>query len=322
MNSKKPGCMRRIARALAGAVVVCLVIIACLLIYAWKVEPNWIEVTKSDVRFEEYPADAPPLKIVLIADIHFGPHNKEAFVRRVVKMINGLDPDVVLLAGDFTGQRGYAAQCGRALRGIVAKKGKYAVYGGHDYQQGADKIKRALRLDGIRMLKNENVKLGANTWLIGIDEIQFGKPDVTAAFRGVPAGAVRIVVTHDPRMFPKIRNLDCLTLVGHTHAGQMDFPGIPRNQLPGLLNSEYIRGWYHDGNSRMYVNRGIGSVIPYMRFRARPEISVIMISRGKPDYEGMKQKDPIDRKGVLRRMAMQGMRVLRPIYLMVRKRDN
>ena len=234
-----------------------------------------------------------------------------------MKLINGLDPDVVLLAGDFVSGPEYAAPCAQALKGLKAKR-KYAVFGGHDYQQGPAVITREFRNAGITVIKNGNVNLGRNVWLIAIDDFGLGKPDIGAAFTGVPREAVRIVVTHNPKMFPRIRTLNSLVLCAHTHAGQVDIPGVPRNQLPGLLSYEYIRGWYYDGNSRLYVNRGLATVIPYTRFRARPEISLFTISRGIPDVSGMKAKEPINTRHPIRRVFVRMFRIFKPLYMKIK----
>ncbi len=290
--------MRLLAKILLTFIAISFLAIAffvSLILYSWKIEPTWIETTRNDVKFANYPADTQPLKIALVGDIHFGPLNRDVYVRRVVKEINRTDPDIVLLAGDFVTDEKYIAPLAGILQGLKAKRGKFAVFGGHDYQ-----YKRNVLLEkkfdevGIHVLKNNNMEIYKGVRLISVDDAFMGKPDSVAAFAGVPERAVKIVVTHDPKIFPRLKDMNCVVLTAHTHAGQIDFPGIPRNQIPGLLRSEYIRGWYHDGNSRLYVNRGIGTVFLYMRFRARPEISLFTFSKGKPDYTGMKKKDRID----------------------------
>jgi predicted MPP superfamily phosphohydrolase len=72
-----------------------------------------------------------------------------------------------------------------------------------------------------------------------------------------------------------------LTLAGHTHGGQAIFPGIANRglSLAGLFVT-YTHGLYHsdrDPEVRMYVNRGIGTIIAPVRLFCRPEIAEITL---------------------------------------------
>jgi uncharacterized protein len=315
MNQKKSSCIGRIACLGIAIPAVLILILAGLFLYARKIEPHYLEVTRNDVKFENYPEGAPPLRIVLIGDTHYGKRNTGEFIDRVVRIMNTLDADIVILDGDFNSRIEYATECANSLGRVKSRLGTYAVFGGHDFQQGPRIIEHDLAIAGIPALRDQNINIFGNVWLIAVADRYLGKPDVDKAFRGVPENAVRIVDTHDPGIFPKLMNRNCFVMAAHTHGGQVDIPGIPRNQLPGLLRCEYIRGWYHDGNSRLYVNRGIATVGVYLRFRVRPEISLFTISRGTPVTTGMKAKDPINKNSPLRRFFMLIIRRLKPAYM-------
>ena len=249
---------------------------AAVLYDSFRIEPNWPEVTKYDVEFIDYPSDVKPLKILQISDIHRGPYVSEEHIRKLVNLCNHLSPDIVVITGDFISKKKEnAASCAQALSGLKSRMGIFGVMGNHDYwAQGKVDVVSVLQSAGIRMFKNGNIKLFDNVWLIGIDDNWAGKPDIPAAFSGVPENAVRIVITHTPKIFPKIRDMNVFAMVGHTHGGQYNIPFVPRKYLPGLLGWEYIKGWYTEGNSRMYVNRGIGMIAAPVRFCCRPEITV------------------------------------------------
>ena len=52
------------------------------------------------------PASARPVTIALLADIHVaGPDMPPARVARIVEQVNALDPDLVLIAGDFVSDK-------------------------------------------------------------------------------------------------------------------------------------------------------------------------------------------------------------------------
>jgi len=69
-------------------------------------------------------------------------------------------------------------------------------------------------------------------------------------------------------------------LCGHTHGGQIALPFYGALTTLSKHGKKYEAGLYHEGNTRLYVNRGIGlegGKAPPMRFFARPEITVFEI---------------------------------------------
>ena len=116
--------------------------------------------------------------------------------------------------------------------------------GNHDYWEGADYVAKMLRRSGMDVIINGNRRLSKGVWLAAMDDIWTGRPDPDTAFAGVPENAVRIALTHSPKLFPKIKNRNCLALTGHTHAGQVNIPGIPRNRLRrAAAGSKGRRAW-------------------------------------------------------------------------------
>ncbi|HOO57542.1 MAG TPA: metallophosphoesterase [bacterium] len=239
------------------------------------IEPNWPAVTKYDVEIPGYPADAEPLDIVQLSDLHRGHFVSEEHIRKLVPLCNKLSPDIVVITGDFVSRKTeYAASCVEALSGLTSRIGIFGVMGNHDYWAvGKENVFKDLGAGGIRMIKNGNVELKENVWLIGIDDEWAGKPDIPKAFEGVPENAARIVMTHSPKTFAEIRDMNVFAMVGHTHGGQCTIPFVTRKYIRGMLGCEHLKGWYAEGNSRLYVNRGIGMVTPPLRFFCRPEIT-------------------------------------------------
>jgi len=269
--------MRKIRKTTGLLTLILLLIFTALILYSIIVEPQWFDVTRQNVGMDNFPRDR-EFTIVQLADFHRGIYIKEDHIRRACEIAAGLYPDIIVLTGDYVSVNpDTVPSFGRALRPLESGPDVYAVLGNHDYWSDAEAVEHELEDAGIKLLTNRNVNLFENVWLIGIDDIWAGKPDVDKAFAGVPGDAAKIVITHSPKIFSRVRDRDCLVLTSHTHAGQVDIPGIPRNRLPGLLGWKYIRGWYYEGNSMMYVNRGIGMVTPPVRFRCRPEISLFRL---------------------------------------------
>lgn len=260
-------------------VVIALLLLAIgLYVYAKKIEPRWIQVTRHEVQLNGLPRSLDGLKVVQISDVHRSYRTPDFIIKRAVKLANRESPDIVVLTGDFI-NKGIenAKPCAEILSKLKAPKGVYGVMGNHDHWYGAAELTRALESKGIHVLTNKNQLVAPGLYMIGIDDLWSGHPDVNRAWSGVEENAGQILLSHSPLAMPMFRDKNCLALTGHTHGGQYTIPFIPRNRLPGLKGSLYISGWYMEGNAQMYVNRGIGSVIVPIRFLCRPEVTVFTL---------------------------------------------
>ncbi|HLV81077.1 MAG TPA: metallophosphoesterase, partial [Chthonomonadaceae bacterium] len=220
-----------------------------------------------------------PLRLAQISDLHRSWCVEESFIARIVEETNTLQPDVVALTGDFvTITSEYAASCVSQLDRLRAPLGLYAVLGNHDYacdgRQGGPAVTEALTGASVQMLTNRSLRLDNGLFLVGVDDCWMGRPDLEAAFRGVPAGAPALTLTHNPGIFRDLCAYDCVTLAGHTHGGQIDLPLVTQVYLG--RHSRYKAGWYREGRGpgRLYVSRGLGVVGIPLRIRATPEIAL------------------------------------------------
>ncbi|MEN6372802.1 MAG: metallophosphoesterase [Armatimonadota bacterium] len=266
-----------------GRVVIALLILAAVLhVYARKIEPRWIQVTRYDVQLNGLPSSLDGLKVVQLSDTHRNHKTPDSIIKKAVKLANRESPDIVVITGDFI-NKGIenAKPCAEMLSKLKAPKGVYAVMGNHDCWYGADKVTRALESKGIHVLTNKNHRIAPGLYVIGIDDVWTGHPDVNRAWSGVDENAGQILLSHSPLAMPLFRDKNCLALTGHTHGGQYTIPFIPRNKLPGLRGSPYISGWYREGNAQMYVNRGIGMAVVPVRFLCRPEVTVFTLRSRK-----------------------------------------
>ena len=93
---------------------------------------------------------------------------------------------------------------------------------------------------------------------------------------GVPDNAVKILLAHHPDFLKNAVEYNAeLVLSGHTHGGQLGFEGMPL--VPPVF--EYMRGWYSQGATRLYVHPGNGSWFPF-RLGCQPEIAIFTL-RGR-----------------------------------------
>jgi hypothetical protein len=261
--------------------------------YAGEISRHELEIVYSTVTLPRLPDPFAGFKIVQISDFHFQEYTEAAFVEAVVRRVNEVAPDLVVLTGDFVSSNplprrlsaGMSYHCAEIL-GRIQCPLRYAILGNHDGLVGARVVTDALLTHAIPVLANSSVALerdGRRLWLAGIQDALEGRPNLAAA---LPAGRnpdpePLILLAHEPDFADyAIGRQISLVLSGHTHGGQVRIPFLPPLLLPEM-GTRYVEGLFRlrDG-MQLYVNRGIGAVNLPFRFRCPPEISVITLQPG------------------------------------------
>jgi predicted MPP superfamily phosphohydrolase len=282
--------------ALLGGAAACVVGPA----YVTQVEPGWLEVTKVDVPLPGLPEALEGFTIVQLGDFHLGRYVSAQRVRRSVESANDLDPELIVLTGDFVyGSASYSEPCARELASLKAQCGVFAVLGNHDAWTGADQVAAGVEGAGIRVLRDEAqaVYVGnTRIWLLGVEDTGYTAgfyggsfSDFRAAWQGtgdrlstllgeIPANEPRLLLVHNPdftEMLPRGR-ID-LAVCGHTHGGQVHLPLLGRPVVPSCFGEKYASGLVRGPTSLVYVNRGIGLIAPPVRFNCRPEVTLLRL---------------------------------------------
>jgi predicted MPP superfamily phosphohydrolase len=251
--------------------------------YATLFEPNRLKVSRIEVPIQHLSAGLDGLRIVLMTDFHLFPFTTVDLVQEATRLAGALNPDLVLLAGDFVYSEAEAAH---ELSPILAKMnprlGSFAVLGNHDHRKGPAIVRRALEQSGIEVLNNRGVTLSfgsSSFYLAGVDSIVEGAPDVRSAFASYRHEATTLVLTHEPDTIDYYSRLVpiSLQLSGHSHGGQIRLPGIGPVILP-LWGRRYPKGLYRVNGSQLYTSQGIGMVDLPVRVNCPPEIAEITLT--------------------------------------------
>jgi predicted MPP superfamily phosphohydrolase len=222
--------------------------------------------------------------IVQITDVHLYPMTQPALVEKSVIMANELNPDLVVLTGDYVWQELAAIdELAPILAGLNAKYGVFSTLGNHDYWLNADVITAAMESSGLPVLINQGLSIqhGKGTiYIAGLDDGWSGKPDLNKTLdRADPAEPV-ILLCHEPDLADRY-SLDGrvnVQLSGHTHGGQIRIPGIGALILP-YLGRKYDLGLYRVNDMLLYTNRGLGVISEPVRLNCPPEISQFILNR-------------------------------------------
>lgn len=256
--------------------------------YSALVEPRLMTVTEHEVSISGLPSAFDGLKIVQLSDLHVDIWTRPRHIRRIVRRVNTMRPDVIVLTGDYVSRtEANIGPAGDALAGLKSKYGAYAVLGNHDYWTDAKLMARALRESGIDVLFDEKRRISigrSSIWLVGFDDEWEGNPDYEKALNGISSNDICIAIAHNP---DAVLSLDGrpvnLLLTGHTHGGLINIPGVGPLWSTTKLGPKYSSGLFRFGDTRMYVCRGIGTGTGYhIRFRCPPEISVFTLRRAEP----------------------------------------
>jgi predicted MPP superfamily phosphohydrolase len=250
--------------------------------------------------------DGLSLRLAVIADIHAcEPWMPVSRIRQIVAMTNALDPDVIVILGDFTAGHPFVSgpvlpeQWGEALAGLRARLGTYAILGNHDWWHGplltsksddGEGVRRALRQAGITVLENDAVRLAQGQqpfWLLGLaDQLAFagrrghirGADDLPGTLLRVTDTAPIILLAHEPYVFHQVPDRISLTLCGHTHGGQVNIPIVgTRIAASGHRSSRYIYGHIVENDRHLIISAGLGTSIAPIRFLRPPEIVDIQL---------------------------------------------
>jgi uncharacterized protein len=286
-----------------------LAVPASVFLWALLIEPRLIlDETHFEVALPGLPKGWRDKKVALIADLQVGMiGNNLGMIRRAVRRIIELEPEVVLIAGDFIHQPpedlpGSLRKLVELLRPLLdANIPIYGVLGNHDYGIGvsqedgeryAKQVREGLERLGIRILDNDSEALALpgnpeSLYLVGIGEHDFGHDDVETALSGLPEGAPRIVMMHNPETFKRLPPDSApLAVAGHTHGGQVRLPFFDDRVFVTPRKSDlHVAGWV-DGSglgqrgNRLYINRGIGLSLVPMRLACPPELTLFTLRDG------------------------------------------
>jgi len=245
-----------------------------------------VEIVRQRIRLARLPKAFEGFHIAQLSDIHIGPFTTADYIRRCVTITNGLKPDLIALTGDYISwDPGSQSEVVRVLAGLRAPYGVFGCLGNHEEEGGIEEsITRLFAAQGIRILRQERAPIrlrGEALNLIGIDHGGERYRRLQQLRALVMPNTVNILLTHYPHFFDHPELGIDLTLAGDIHGGgQLSLDFVHRGlNLSSLVGVPYVRGWYEKAGAQLYMNRGIGITGFPIRLGARPEITVLELTR-------------------------------------------
>ena len=288
----------RTAFTVAGAICALLILLlsACGIFHA-----KYIKTTSYDVIINKTIPERTSMKVVLLADTHFGYNADVLHARELVRKINKQKPDLVCIAGDIFDNEYDAIRnpekLEKTLRGIKSTYGVYACWGNHDLNEEIlagftfkhkdgdlsdikdPHMKKFLEDSNIHILEDESVLINDQFYVIGRKDASL--TEKIHETRKAPAQLTEkldrdkpiIMIDHQPKELQELADAGVdLDLCGHTHDGQT-FPG----NFTIKLMWENPCGLLIKDNMTNITTSGAGVWGPAMRIGTDSEICSINI---------------------------------------------
>lgn len=259
-----------------------LVFGALFIAYAYA-ETYWIKTNYVQISSKQIPGAFVGKRIVFVSDIHHGPYFSIKRVNNLVRRINQLQPDIILLGGDYVHRNPiYIEPVFKALNKLKANNGVFAIYGNHDHWEGFETTGLMMKRNGFRDCDNQSywIRIANDSLKIG-GVGDFWKSDqlLDSTTYDVRNEDFCILLSHNPDYFEDLDTAKIdLALAGHTHGGQITFFGLWAPVLPTLSGNKFRHGLKNMGPTQVYTTSGIGTITPPLRFFCRPEIVCFELS--------------------------------------------
>lgn len=226
------------------------------------------------------------LHIVAMSDIHLGTTIEKRHMAGIVKRVNALNPDIILIPGDLIDEDirpVIQSNVGEKLKLLKAKYGVYAVTGNHEYIGGVTKAKRYLAEHNVNLLSDTAILIDESFYVAGREDLTINsftnlrRKSLSDIVDSLDKTKPIILLDHQPFKLEKVvENGVDLQLSGHTHHGQL----WPFNYITKMVY-ELSWGYLKKGDTHFYVSSGVGGWGPPIRTVNRPEIISIKLHFNK-----------------------------------------
>jgi len=269
---------------------VVLAVLGVILLYILVrviVDSTRVRITRHKLPVSNIPAEMNGLRIVHISDIQRDRRTGQRRLRRYVRKVNRLGPDIVFFSGDVLGSmQEDLPQTASLLGNIRARYGVFACLGDNDIERGRAQVIQALLENRITALHDKNQLVmvrGGRVLITFITNAYNQRPNldnINFLMGQQPRGDIDIVLTHQPS--ESVIEMAAergyhLLLAGHTHGGQVIARPFGLALTPAKMESPFFNGIYVVDQMLVHINNGLGFKSVPLRCRAPAEVSLIEV---------------------------------------------
>jgi predicted MPP superfamily phosphohydrolase len=238
----------------------------------------WIRTTRVAVTLPHLPEAWKNRTIALVSDIHLGHVSGPFFLRRILRRLRNLKPDVVLVSGDmFDGTTAGLDRLIGPWTDYTAPLGVYFVTGNHDEFSDRQAYFQAVDGTGVRVLHNERIVVDG-LQILGVHDTEATDPEMFRSIlrrmeidRQMPS----VLVAHQPAHLRIAAEAGVsLQLSGHTHRGQF----WPWTMVVSRIYGRFAYGLSSLDHLQVFTSSGVGTWGPPLRVGTRSEVVLIRLS--------------------------------------------
>jgi Predicted phosphohydrolases len=239
-------------------------------------------IKKYEFAHQDVPAAFDGYKIAFISDLHYKSLFTEKRLDKLVKTLNKLNVDILLMGGDYHEGCQFVPELFEMLARVNAPDGIWAILGNHDYNACYDEILAEMKRSNIHLLEHALDTIHRKKQqiiLAGVrNPFDLNKNGISPTNALSPQDFV-ILLVHTPDYAEQvpIDNTD-LVLSGHTHGGQVTMFGL----YAPISRSKYgfRTGLKHNSNGvPIIVTNGVGTSNKNIRMFAPSEIVQIILKQ-------------------------------------------
>ncbi len=258
----------------------------------WTVwENNSPMLTKTTIASARLPESFSGYRIAHISDMHNAQYGTDNAI--LLDILRQTQPDMIAITGDFVDSRRTDFDISlRFAQQAVQIAPVYYVIGNHEARLTDDypRFEQQLIQCGVTVLRNEESYItrdGQAIRILGIDDpllttMKDSEKEAVvlhalSMFKAQPT-TYTILLSHRPELFDAYCQYQIdLALTGHNHGGLIRIPLLGGLYAGQQLFPEYDDGLFVNGDTAMYVSRGVGNSSYTFRINNRPEIAILTL---------------------------------------------
>lgn len=255
-------------------------------VFIGHMNSRYVHIKPMTIEFDK-PALYDSLVVVSAADFHMGSIIGPKRTQHYVDLINSMNADIVLIAGDIVDgdiEPVERQNLGPIIQQIKSKYGVYGVMGNHEYFGGGDPSAHYLEAHGIKMLRDTTVEV-AGVYIMGREDLSserrsgYKRKQIAELLQGLDRSKPILMMDHQPyHLEDADTNGIDFQLSGHSHHGQF----WPINHITDAVY-EVSWGYKKKANTHVYVTCGAGTWGPPVRLGSTPEIMRMVMRFGRQE---------------------------------------
>ena len=298
-TNKKPGKGGKIAFGLFAALLLLIVITACI----GLINASLMRIRRAEVVLPDLPQGFDGKTILYASDIDIFGINTPDRAGALFNQLQSLHPDLLVLGGDYNSSSllsklNHSESSGDSTANVLKSRsdffhyisafqaplGKFGIANTEDFQWQT--LREEMEENGIKPLINEKIAIQSNgdtLWLAGICGKISSLNDAGNAFSHSDCV---LVLAEGPDVLPVLLTSEAadsgpwadLILCGHTHGGQILLFG---KSVLSLSNAEkrFLSGWNTQSGIPILTSSGVGCEGINLRLGTEPEVWLITLRK-------------------------------------------